>query len=200
MERINRERVAQALKDVVQRKQSGDYRGPRELSDQPVRSVIDLSAYRPPVVPTLSVQSIAIPSGDNLFLDLGDATVDTAQFTEPRNPDRFSFTRFFKGDIDIGGSSGTAEIRIQIYDYSRSVVNQVELYRSQEGSGSASILQYNYDAKDQNGPADQIVPPPDLVMKPTQRLILLIQNNTDGGVTGNVISSSYLFKNTDILI
>ena len=198
--RLRKTATASAIEDVAaaREQQSGSYEGPRVLSDEPARAVLDLAAYRPPVVPSYKIASPSVADGDTQHIDLVTGESKVGQF-QLGNPD-FGFVRAARLRRNNTGSSGNTNMRIRLYDYSGGVVNFLEFYRNVLSASDVFIGQLGWEGRDDSGPSDGIFLPADLVIPPDHRLVVIYANGTDGNDTVEAELWRYQFSGTDILI
>lgn len=203
--RLRKAQIAAAIEDVAQPKsaQEGAYQGPRVLDDAPVQAVLDLSAYRPPVQPTILSESFTLSVGDRLFFDLTRGGNSGSPFARPDVEQRFSFARFVRvATFNSGGGSGNYDVQTRVlfnFDPPSAPDNQ-RIGFTNLAAGTPQIFQYGYDIQDQSAANRELVLPSGLVIPPDVRLVLDVDNTTDADVEVLIFSWAYQFDQTDILI
>jgi len=206
MIRLRKTAVAAAIEDVAaaREQQSGSYQGPRVLSDEPARAVVDLAAYRPPVRPRLINEEIVLTSGDRLFFDVHRGDTGSAAFVSAAQNKEFGFARFFRvGTFNSGGTSGNYDVELRIlsdFDPPAAPGTNRRIQFTRVGAGTAQVFQYGFDAQDQAASNTEIILPDGLVTPPDVRLVIDVDNQTDDDLDVEIFSWAYLFGETDLLI
>jgi len=198
--RLRKRALAAAIEDVAapDEQQSGSYEGPRVLSDEPARAVLDLSSYQTPVRAGYRVREVNVAAGSTRRFDLITAEDQAGQFQDA--DDRFGFLRFGRLRVGNTGSTGRTEVKIRLVDLTSSVINDLNIYFDNPTAGTPFIRQINYDLTTKSAPNDAVFLPADLVIPPDHRLVLLVDNNTDALDSVTLELWSYIFDELDILI
>jgi hypothetical protein len=209
--RLRKATIANAIEDVAQPKsaQEGAYQGPRILSDAPVRAVVDLSQYRTPQKAVRYSDSVTLVGPNELRYDLITRDFENTGSDIPgrREGELYAFLRYARIRVSTSGSTGNAVIQIL---HRTNIGNPASAGAEEEafvsfayatlGSNDDQVLQVEYDAIDQSDPDDTVVLPSSLIIYPSDRLVLEVDNNTDADVDVDVSAMVYQFNDIEVLI